>query len=984
MGIQDWIDSIDRNYNRNRALGTPGPIAGGLGDLGGWAVEQITRVVPGALGGALRQGVIDANLGNLMGEMFANLPLAGMQKKLIDTLKGFGDEIGQEWGKADQAASAYAKKIGLAADQMARLRDEMIRVGNASKLSANYNKSLEELIQLQSNYANAVGRSIRLTNVQFESLTALSAVVGDDMAVQFSNSLENFGLSATDAGERMTQMFNRSSKQGLSLEKYAKNVTDHLSMAQRYSFKRGVDGLTAMAEKAAKLRVDMDMVASLADNLNNIEKSVNVSAQLQVLGGPFTQFADPMGLLHDSLNDVEGLQDRLTNLTNSLGHFNRQTNQIEINNFDRIRLREAASAMGVDYSKLIDQTTTQARRNEIDYQMRGLTNIPDEYKELLRNIGTFENGVAGAVGVDGEFKSLANLDGNDLKTLADYSKTDSENISDIAQMLRGYFDVQQGTEKQIATTKAQKFEKEAISVKGVYDAIGQNAQAINKLIMIELTSKWMTPLASSVMGKVGGAARRTIAARMGHSKGGMIITHDEGGYISNGDGNREMILNSAQHGEFVINRASTMNYLPLLQLLNGDTSGRLLNTFGGGMNMNPMMGMFVTEMGKQDKTMRDIGKWMRRSEMSTMEQIKLIERWGRINKPDSTMTKTLSKFTNNLNKFTGAASKIANVGVPVIAGVAAGVSSYRGYKSKGDDFMNRGKAVGGTIGATVGAVAASSLLSLIPVVGPILGATVGPMIGSAVGKAAGEAIGKGNQARRIRKNNEILSEMTNEEGSAKFATLKGSFSVREQKKIAKALGDGEIGEKELDEKLRKKMEALGNGNMLKVKEYEEGGVVGKGIGLLNSLDINNGGLLRGPSHAMGGIGINSAEGGEFIINREATSKSLSTLTRINDGSLNDTNIRSLEPMGKQMRVKEGNSQLANPIPQPVKIEPININISGTIKLDGGNGQMFDISKEMMNNPTFISKLTDMITKQININENDGFNKKAYSQRYPNV
>ena len=226
--------------------------------------------------------------------------------------------------------------------------------------------------------------------------------------------------------------------------------------------------------------------------------------------------------------------------------------------------------------------------------------------------------------------------------------------------------------------------------------------------------------------------------------------------------------------------------------------------------------------------------------------------------------------------------------------------------------------------------------------------------------------------------------MTNEEGSAKFAALKGSFSVREQKKIAKALGDGEIGEKELDEKLRKKMEALGNGNMLKVKEYEEGGVVGKGIGLLNSLDINTGGLLRGPSHAMGGIGINSAEGGEFIINREATSKSLSTLTRINDGSLNDTNIRSLEPMGKQMKVREGVSQLANPTPQPVKIEPININISGTIKLDGGNGQMFDISKEMMNNPTFISKLTDMITKQININENDGFNKKAYSQRYPNV
>jgi len=956
-------DNIDRGYNGRRAAGTPGAIPDALGDAGEWVVRGITRAVPGALGGALRKGIIDADLGGLMGEVFANVPLAGFQKKIIDTLKGLGDELGQEWGKADQAAFGYGKQIGLAADQVARLRDEMIKFGNASRLSANYNKSLEELIKLQSSYATAVDRSIRLTNQQLESVAAMSAVVGDDMAVRFSASLENFGMSANDAGEMLTQMFSRSTKQGLSLEKYAKNVADHIMLAQKYTFKKGVDGLTAMAEKAAKMRVDMDMVATLADNLGSVDKSVNVSAQLQVLGGPFAQFADPMGLLHDSLNDMEGLQDRLINLTNSLGSFNRSTGEIEIATFDKLRLREAASAMGVDYGKLIEQTTNQARRNEISYQMRGLSNIPDEYKELLLNTATFENGIAGARGADGEFKSLASLDGNDLKALADYSKTDSENIRDIAQMLRGYFDVQQGAEKQIATTKAQKFERQAASVKGVYDAIGQNAKAINKLIMIELASKWVSPVLNGAMGKIGGAATRIIAKRMGHAHGGMIMTHAEGGYISNGEGNREMILNSAQHGEFVINRASTMNYLPLLALLNSDTSGRLLNTFGGGMGMNPIMGMF----GKQDKTMRDIGKWIRRSEMSTMEQTKLIERWGRINKPDSTMTKTLSKSTNNLNKFTGVSSKIANVGVPVIAGVTAAVSASRGYKSTGDDFMNRGKAVGGTIGATVGAVAASSLLSLIPVVGPILGATVGPMIGSAVGEAAGEALGKGNQARRIRKDNEIRAGIENDTGRAKYSTLKGSFSVREMKKIAGALSDGEIGEGELNDSLRQKMIALGNEDMLKAKKYERGG------------------YLNGPSHANGGIPISSAEGGEFIINKEATSRSLSTLTRINDGSLNDSNIRSLEPMGGRVKVREGEVQqnfVQNS--QPVKIEPININISGTIKLDGGQGQTFDITKEMMNNPTFINKLTDMITRQININENGGFDKRAYSQRYPNV
>lgn len=968
MSIQDWIDNIDRGYNGRRAAGTPGAIPDALGDVGEWVVRGITRALPGALGGALRKGVIDADLGGLMGEVFANVPLAGFQKKIIDTLKGLGNELGQEWGKADQAAFGYGKQIGLAADQVARLRDEMIKFGNASRLSANYNKSLEDLIKLQSSYATAVDRSIRLTNQQLESVAAMSAVVGDDMAVRFSASLEkNFGMSANDAGEMLTQMFNRSAKQGLSLEKYAKNVADHIMLAQKYTFKKGVDGLTAMAEKAAKMRVDMDMVATLADNLGSVDKSVNVSAQLQVLGGPFAQFADPMGLLHDSLNDMEGLQDRLTNLTNSLGSFNRSTGEIEIATFDKLRLREAASAMGVDYGKLIEQTTNQARRNEISYQMRGLSNIPDEYKELLLNTATFENGIAGARGADGEFKSLASLDGNDLKALADYSKTDSENIRDIAQMLRGYFDVQQGAEKQIATTRAQKFEKQAASVKGVYDAIGQNAEAINKLIMIELASKWVSPVVNGVMGKIGGAATRTITKRMGHAHGGMIMTHAEGGHITNGQPGREMILNSAQYGEFVINRASTERYLPLLELLNGDTSGRLLSVLGNPDSLMKENSPFYRDILENQKRIKEITnrmKYYNPEEGAYKELADLKKRYGQ----------EWSKAMQGQKNWKPKATRIAKgvkVGLPVgmgaMAGVSAGISSWRGYKQSEDDIINRGKAVGGTIGSTVGAGIATGLLSMIPMIGPILGPTLGPAIGGYVGKAAGEALGNGNQARRIRKDNEIRAGIENDTGRAKYSTLKGSFSVREMKKIAGALSDGEISEGELNDRLRQKMIALGNENMLKVKKYERGG------------------YLNGPSHANGGIPISSAEGGEFIINKEATSRSLSTLTRINDGSLNDSNIRSLEPMGGRVRVRESESQqnfVQNS--QPVKIEPININISGTIKLDGGQGQTFDITKEMMNNPTFINKLTDMITRQININENGGFDKRAYSQRYPNV
>ena len=142
-------------------------------------------------------------------------------------------------------------------------------------------------------------------------------------------------------------------------------------------------------------------------------------------------------------------------------------------------------------------------------------------------------------------------------------------------------------------------------------------------------------------------------------------------------------------------------------------------------------------------------------------------------------------------------------------------------------------------------------------------------------------------------------------------------------------------------------------------------------------------MLKGNSHAFGGININNeAEGGEFIINKASTAKSMGLLNKINEGSVNDSNIRPSEPMGKQMKVKESyptNSQNR----QVMKMEPIDININGTIKLDTGD-KTFDISKELFNNPTLINKLTDIITKQINIDEYGALNRKEYTRRYSSI
>lgn len=945
-------------------------IFGSLGDGASGALRLLVKQIPNDLGKALTEGMKKANFGAIFGDAFENMLLASKYQAVLNVLKQTGEVVSKSWEKADQAAYAYGKRLGLTGVQVKQLRDGILDLSNAgAQFGIRYGKSLDDVIKLQSEFSAVLGRNIRLTNQQLQDIAALSAVVGDDMAVKFSAQLENFGISTTQAGEMMTQMFNKSVKQGISLENYSKNVTDNLHLAQQYTFKRGVDGLVAMAENAAKMKLDMQQIVSLSEKVNTVESAVNVGAELQVLGGAFAQFADPLALLHDSLLDMEGLSDRLTGLVGSMGRFDKDEGRIKIDSMAQVQLRTAAQSMGMDYGKLIESATQQAKRKEVEAQMSGLSNIPDEYKELLMNTAQFQNGRAGVRGADGTFKNLASLNGNDLKALADFAKTDSENIRDIAYMLRGMTDVREGQEKEKENERATMYRQQAEHIKGIYSQLGESKDALQMLVKIELSNTIRDTMIKPV-GEAGGKLLRTIAQVISKKeKGGIVYTHNSGGgVITNGEPGKEYILNSAQHGEFIVNKSSVEQYLPLLNLINGDKNGSLLNSL---LNPKEFLG------GNEDVIKGIIGKQaasLRKERISIVNELKNYEenseKYNQLLEAKDKVTEKLNKKLSLLGKdsvaYTNKISKIAKgmevgfkVGGSALAGIGALTNSIQAYKADGTMVMNHGKAVGGTIGSTAGATIGTALGAF---AGPI-GMMIGGAIGEFAGKKIGEAVGSGNKARRSYKYSELSRGIESIEGANTFGKLQGDFSVREMKKISAALNDGKLKEYELSDRLVEKMKQTGNSDLF-VKKYERGG------------------LLYGNSHSNGGIRINEAEGGEFIVNKLSTSKSINTLNAINNGNINDSNIKPVEPMGKQMKVRESFSQ-NNQQPQTMKMEPINININGTIKLDTGD-KTFDISKELFNNPTLINKLTDIITKQINIDDNFAFDRKTYRRKYSSI
>ena len=379
--------------------------------------------------------------------------ITGMFKQIHGAI----NDLTKPYQKVDAAASKYAKTVGMTKAGMDSLAKTSLN-NVASKLASTYNISTEELLEAQSNYIKASGRNIRLDNADQENIAAMHKMGGNgnELAALY----DNFGVSLEETAGHVGKMFSDASKQGLSFEKYSDNVAKNIKIAQNYTFKNGLKGLESMAKKATAMKMDMQQVAALADKVSTVEGAIDVSAQLQVLGGPFAQLADPLGMLNEGLNDMEGLQDRLIKMVGGLGSFDKETGEVKVSAFNKQRIKAASQAMGVSYDTIMESVNAQARRGEISKQIAAsatASGFNDDMKELIMNSGTIKDGKAG-VSIKGKFKSVDELTEKDYEALQAESRTETEDIKVMAQSLQSIEEKVQSFETAKAAKQAEMYD----------------------------------------------------------------------------------------------------------------------------------------------------------------------------------------------------------------------------------------------------------------------------------------------------------------------------------------------------------------------------------------------------------------------------------------------------------------------------------------------------------------------------------------------
>lgn len=326
------------------------------------------------------------------------------------------------------------KSIRMASLSMGLLgkRSEMFRTSlkGASTQTIDFGVGMKELAELQSNFSQELGRTVLLNKENLIAMGEMAAAtgLGAEGTAKMAADMELQGYSAERTRDFVQQTMNDSSAMGLNATKVVKNIQQGMKLLNRYNFKGGVAGLKKMAETATKLGIEMDSLSGMADKLFDVEGAVEMSAQLQVLGGSWANLADPFKLMYMARNDMAGLTEEIGKAAAGSATFNKQTGEFEISAMELHRLRKIAEQTGVEYETLATAAKNAAKFSRIKSQLR--VNYGDkDMQKFIENTATLnERGEAVLELASGPklVKDLKKMDANAVKAMMDEQKSLAE------------------------------------------------------------------------------------------------------------------------------------------------------------------------------------------------------------------------------------------------------------------------------------------------------------------------------------------------------------------------------------------------------------------------------------------------------------------------------------------------------------------------------------------------------------------------------
>ena len=799
-----------------------------------------------------------------------------------------------------QEGIAFARDMGMNAKEAQAYTEVLTE--RTERLAMKYGVAAKQVQELQRNISIATSRQLMLNESQAEGFLQLNKLVGSNAVTRFTEEMmSGMGGQLDTVQGTVAKAYATAAKSGLNAQKVSEKIANNLSMANRLSFRTGIDGLTRMAMQAEKVGMSLQTVESVANNFMEIDSAIEHSAMLNMLGGAAGIFGgNPLNMAYEANYDPEALQKRITSALGGLASFDPTKGIASMNGLNMDFARQIAKALGMSPEEAVRVAKKQAEvgfkeRNINSSLMAGLT---QEQRDFLINKSNVANG-----------KTIYTANINGKSQTFDLTKQAVPK-----EVLREMMKYEGKSDRDIMEENARSLTSINEILTGIKDSI---------MAMFGKFIEGMFPELQGDFRKFGELAKgKLLPIAQDFGKSAREIYN----WVKNNKDTLKTIGSSiAKVSKWLI------EYWPVtLGVIIGNKVLGIGNSLLGGTK-----GLGGKAASGTASGIRRGGKWLGRSIWDASKGMFLNNRAAySMNRGSS--GRVMSAIKAPFQSF-GALSRGAKALTLGGAGLGVGIGAYNAITA--DNNADRGAGIGTAIGTALGAV-----------VGGPIGAAIGGFLGDFAGRFVGEHWG----------------EITDTISKGWDVVVDGATSAW------KWFSDGaksvwKIGKSAFGVIFNFGKWLLDNNPIAWIAE---------GVGKLFGKDWSPtkiiGDFFRGSEkHAKGGVIGGSSYSGDKVPVLANSGEAVITPQQFN-AVFGETPVRPKNSLGEAEYIyKPNRTETSNVNGNTITVKDFNINLSGTLKLDGGGSSKNIDVNELLRDQAFMTSLKNMIKTSINQDINGG-------------
>lgn len=349
---------------------------------------------------------------------------ADAKPQLDDVVAGFANMVG--------GAEKLIKTFGVGRQRMEEL---MGSITDATPVVDRLGGNLTDAVTTIQKVSEATRRNVAAGAEDISKLYSASQVLGGEYGLDIERlvgSFQEIGVEFTQVGSQLENSIQYIQSVGGNVEKIMSTVMNDMSVMNRFNFQDGVVGVTKMAAQAAMLKTDMRVTMELAEKALDPEGAIELASAFQRLGVSASDLTDPFQLMNKSLNDPEGLQNSIVNMSKQFAYFDEKANQFKINPQGMLMMRELQKQTGLSSVELSKMALNAAELDKKLSEIRpDIQFASEEDKKYLANIAKMGKGGKYEVKMGDDYFELEKLSQKQIDDLIDEQKKGPKTLEDL-------------------------------------------------------------------------------------------------------------------------------------------------------------------------------------------------------------------------------------------------------------------------------------------------------------------------------------------------------------------------------------------------------------------------------------------------------------------------------------------------------------------------------------------------------------------------